>query len=329
MKRAVTASLLTTTAVVLGAAGAASAAVGTVGSLPRGVAAQVGDQRITFADLDRAVAQQLAQRPHPDRPAPVGSPAYTAARRAAMARLLSERIYVIEGARCGVPCAVTDAQVQARLGQLRSQEHLTTDAALTTYLARLRFTLPDVLALFRWQLQMQRIALRVTAPIRFTDADALAYYRAHLKTFHNPELRQARHIVLASQAEAARVRAGLTDANFADTARRVSIDKSSKDQGGDMGTVLAGGDPAFERALASLALRQISQPVHTKSGWEIIEVTQITPARTVPFAEVRTSLVQSQLALRQQAALNRWQRANVDPLRRRTVYADAALVPAR
>jgi foldase protein PrsA len=302
---------------------------GTVGTLPAGVAAQVGSLRITDAELGRAVEQQLAQGPS-NQPIPApGSPAHGAARQSAMARLVSERIYAIEAERCGAPCRVGARQVQARLDELKRDQRLGSGAALTAYLARLKFTVADVRALIRWQLQMERIAVRLKKPVRFSGAQALSYYRSHRARYRNPELRQARHILVAGRAEAVRVRALVTDANFATIARRYSIDPSSRNQGGDLGTLLPLSlVPPFEKALSSLALREISQPVKTQFGWHIIQVTGITPPRTLSFAEVRSSVIQTQLALRRQAAVDRWMRNVFDGWRRRTVYADRSLLPA-
>jgi parvulin-like peptidyl-prolyl isomerase len=246
-----------------------------------------------------------------------------------MARLVSERIYAIEAQRCGAPCSVSDRQLRVKLDELERDQRLGSDAALAAYLKRLKFTVADVRALIRWQLEMERIAAHLKSPIRFSGAQALAYYRSHRARYRNPELREARHILVAGRAEAVRVRALVTDANFAAMARRYSIDPGTRNQGGDLGTVLPVGlVPPFQKALSSLALREISQPVKTQFGWHIIQVTRITPPRTLSFADVRSNVIQSQLALRRQAAVDRWLRNVFDGWRKRTVYSDRSLLPA-
>jgi PPIC-type peptidyl-prolyl cis-trans isomerase-like protein/SurA-like protein len=334
MHRATAAALIATAAIALGGCGSggagptAAAGVGTVGSLSAGVVAQVGGERVSSAELARAVDQQVAQRP-PNEPAPApGSAAHDTARRSALQRLVAQRIYAIEAMRCGAPCRVGARQVQGQLDELERTEGLGSHAELMAYLRQLKFTLPDVRALIRARLQQARIAAHLTAPVRFSAAQALAYYRAHPAYHQNPELRTARHILIASEAEAIRIRARVTDANFAAMARRYSIDTTTKTQGGDLGTVLAGGSqPEFQRGLSSLALREISQPVKTRLGWEIIQVTTITPPRTFSFAELRSTIIASQLAVRRQAAVARWQTNVFEGWRKRTVYADQSLLP--
>ncbi|HVY63318.1 MAG TPA: peptidylprolyl isomerase [Gammaproteobacteria bacterium] len=62
-------------------------------------------------------------------------------------------------------------------------------------------------------------------------------------------------------------------AEFATVARAVSEDPQSASQGGDLGWLSPGDTaPEFEQALANLPLHQLSDPVHSRFGWHLIEV---------------------------------------------------------
>lgn len=93
---------------------------------------------------------------------------------------------------------------------------------------------------------------------------------------------EVRHILLrttpgesddAVRQKALRLRAGLTTANFAATARAQSQDPGSAPKGGELGWVSPGQlVPDFERAMNALQPGEISQPVKSPFGWHIIQV---------------------------------------------------------
>jgi parvulin-like peptidyl-prolyl isomerase len=311
--------------------GASSTTEGRVGDLPAGVVAQVGDQRITTAQLDRALEQQLAQLAIQKKPVPKqGTKEYDETRKSALEGLVAQRIYAIEAAKCGTPCRVTQAQIDKQLDMVKRTSFSNSQAQFDQFLKRSKFTLADASALIRAQLQRQKIFASLTKPIRYTPAEAQKYYRENISQYKNPELRQARHILVPTKALADRIRAQVNDSNFAALAKRYSTDPGSKAQGGDLGTIFPGTDlvPEFQKALNSLKVGQISQPVQTQFGWHIIEVTKITPPGTLSFAKVRSSIIQTQLQLKRQAALAKWQTDVFQGWRKKTVYADESLLPA-
>jgi peptidyl-prolyl cis-trans isomerase D len=83
----------------------------------------------------------------------------------------------------------------------------------------------------------------------------------------------ARHILVADQATAEKVRALIVGGeSFAKVAAQYSTDTSNKDTGGDLGWFGKGTmDPAFEAAAFALKVGEISQPVKSQFGWHIIQ----------------------------------------------------------
>jgi peptidyl-prolyl cis-trans isomerase D len=148
------------------------------------------------------------------------------------------------------------------------------------------------------------------------DADALgaseapdettlrAAYEERIDELREPERLTVRHILLtvpanASDAAARQVRdrlAGLraeieAGADFAAVAEASSEDSVSAAQGGDLGIVERGMmDPAFEQAAFSLEKGVVSEPVRSRFGYHLIEVTEIKGGEVKPFAEVRGQL---------------------------------------
>lgn len=91
-------------------------------------------------------------------------------------------------------------------------------------------------------------------------------------------------------------------ADFAELAREYSEDPGSAAQGGELGMVGKGVfDPEFEKALWSLEIGAISEPVKTEFGYHLIELEEVDVAQYPPFEEQRANI---ELRLRRdQAAL--------------------------
>jgi peptidyl-prolyl cis-trans isomerase D len=120
------------------------------------------------------------------------------------------------------------------------------------------------------------------------------------------EIRRVRHILieLPEDADAAEVDAARKtleqareailsgEASFAEKAGELSEDRSTRDDGGDLGRVRDGEiDKAFDRAVASLDEGEISQPVRTPFGMHLIQVYDVEPASVPPLEDVRDRLL--------------------------------------
>jgi parvulin-like peptidyl-prolyl isomerase len=90
-------------------------------------------------------------------------------------------------------------------------------------------------------------------------------------------------------------------------AAQYSGDFATKDKGGDLGTVLQGEQiKEFEEAAFALELNELSQPIKTVYGYEIIQATAVTKGGQQTLDEVRSG-IESQLLLEaQSAAWDKW-----------------------
>ncbi len=131
-----------------------------------------------------------------------------------------------------------------------------------------------------------------------------AFYEANRTRFTRPEMRRARHLLRrigpdASPAVKDGVRAKIEEllqqvqngADMAALAREFSEDASSREQGGELPWIaMAGQDTAFFRALASLTVGQLSPVVESEAGLHFIQLLEVKPPATRPFAEVRDGI---------------------------------------
>jgi hypothetical protein len=120
----------------------------------------------------------------------------------------------------------------------------------------------------------------------------------------------AAHIVVRTRAQAQRIAARATPQNFADLARKFSLDQSTKKQGGRIGTIPASqllpSSPSFAKAVLRLKPNEISGPIRSSLHGIVVR----------PFSRVRDLL----LGDFAQSALDRW-------LRRRLAASDIEVNP--
>ncbi len=121
--------------------------------------------------------------------------------------------------------------------------------------------------------------------VKLTDAEVQAYYKAHQDDFKRPATAYLSFVALprlttAADTATARARADSVrqeiagGAPFADVVRRESADSVSAARGGDLEQWTRGSmDPAFDSAAFKLPLKTLSQPVLSKFGFHLIEVT--------------------------------------------------------
>ncbi len=92
---------------------------------------------------------------------------------------------------------------------------------------------------------------------------------------------------------AARVKKG---EDFAKVAAALSEDENTKANGGELGFVSAGlFDEAFASAALALEAGQVSEPVRSASGWQLVKADEVVPARQVTLEQARLDIARDLL----------------------------------
>ncbi len=162
------------------------------------------------------------------------------------------------------------------------------------------------------QIKIKYLAFPVAqamAALTISDAEINDAYQNNITAYQVPETRTARHILIktddsndtAQKAKAEdilkKIKAG---GDFAALAKQFSDDPGSASRGGELGSFSRGQMvPAFDEAVFSLAKNEASDLVKTRYGYHIIEVQDISPAKTTPFSEVKETILRT---LKQQQA---------------------------
>lgn len=110
------------------------------------------------------------------------------------------------------------------------------------------------------------------ADIKVTDKEVKEYYDSW-----QPEI-QVSHILVEDEANAKEVKQKLADGgDFAELAKEYSTDTGSAENGGSLGWIDNAGRaqfvPEFTKALSTLKVNQVSEPVKSDYGYHIIKIT--------------------------------------------------------
>ncbi len=172
----------------------------------------------------------------------------------------------------------------------------------------------DVLAEFRRILDTQSLFKAVVADVKVGEDQISKAFEDRKAQLAVPEKRLLRHLVVKTEDEAKKA---LTRINgpetFEGVVKDVSLDSSTKDKGGDLGTVSrAQLEPAFGAAAFAAAEGATFGPVQTKNGWHVGLVEDVAAGHAVTLAEAHDRLRD---ALAGEAGLARWSGYLADRLR--------------
>lgn len=237
---------------------------------PEPLAALVNGEAITMADFERQVASYEAtmSASGQDFSTTEGQTALAEARKWVLDMRIE--LLLINQAAAGEGVVVSDTDVEAAITSLVNDIG---QAALDERLMQEGLTLEQM----RQDLYQEMTASRMIEHV----IAAVPTRAEHIN---------ARHILLATQAEAEQVLTQLrAGADFAALAQRYSQDTYTRDRGGDLGYVPRGilTAPEVETAAFSLQSGQISDVIHSSLGYHIVQVVDRVPDQEISAENLR------------------------------------------
>jgi foldase protein PrsA len=297
--------VLVAAAVAMGIAAVAVAGCGN--SLPQGAIAKVGGTAITQAQFDQymnqAKAQAASNQPFPS----PGTTQYNQYAAQLVNYLIQQQLIANEASKLKI--SVSDKDITDRLNQL--YQAYGGQAKVMAILKKQGMTLDQLKALLKNQILGQKVYEQVVSKAKPTAQQISDYYNAHKSQFDQPETRDLREVLVKTKADAEKVRALLvadgSDANWAKVAKQYSKDPGSKDKGG----VYTGVKPGqmvgpFDKALFSMSVNTISQPIKTSYGWFIVKPTKINTATKSTLQSATAQITQLLTQQNQQKVWQDW-----------------------
>jgi parvulin-like peptidyl-prolyl isomerase len=286
--------------------------------LSGGAVAAVCNAAITRAQFDEVVGQakrnyKLQKRTFPA----VGSPDYKTLSGQIVDFLVQRSEFAQKAAGMGVK--VTDKDIANRLKQIKKQYFGSNEKRYQTQLKQQGLTDAEVREDIRAQLISDGIYKKVTASNTVTDKAVSDYYKQHLTDQYtqaartDPASRDVRHILVKTKTLAdtiyTQVKSG---ADFATLAKKYTLDTSTKATGGKLTISKGQTVPQFDKVAFALKKNEISEPVHTRFGWHVIQaLSDIAPEKKVakkvtPFSQVKSAIKAQLLSTEKSQTMQAW-----------------------
>src|SRR3972149_1733349 len=141
---------------------------------------------------------------------------------------------------------------------------------------------------------------------KVSDKEIRDYYEKNKEDFAPVSQVRLSHILLNTEEEAQKVLERLKKGeDFGQVAKKSSIDTVSAKKDGDLGFFSKGEiPPEFQIAAVRLKTGEVSEPIKTKSGYEIIKVTDKKVGQIIEFEKIKNLISQNLLAEKQKESFD-------------------------
>ncbi len=208
---------------------------------------------------------------------------------------------------------LSDEQFSQILENIKKENRIETEGQFQAALKQEGMTLQDLRNSIERRMVIDRVQqVEVMQKIGITEGDARAYYDAHPQEFTSPASITLREILVntpeattpsgekavnvaedeATQKRIEEIRKRVTGGgeDFAHVASEVS-DAASKANGGLIGPITATElSPALQELLGKMKPGDVSQPLRTPRGYQLIKLESATASVRQPFEEVRDKI---------------------------------------
>jgi parvulin-like peptidyl-prolyl isomerase len=287
----------------------------------------VDNGEVTQEEFDSALEQVAASQGLKGAPKPK-DPQYQQFADAAVSDLILERWILGETADRGV--TVSDREVEQRLEQIQ-QQNFGSQQEFDKFLEESGFTEEEALERVRLTLLSEALQESVTEGTDVVpQEDIETVYEQQLSQFTEPEVRSVLTVVNKDRQKVEQAADELADddspENWAKVAEKYSTDPSAG-EGGELPEVREGeGDPAFDEAVFNAEEGELVGPFETAEGWQIAQVTGITPEKVQPLDKVSKTIEDQLASAQQQQALDEFESSLESKWRDRT-FCSEELIP--
>jgi peptidyl-prolyl cis-trans isomerase SurA len=222
-----------------------------------------------------------------------------------MVDAIDEMVVVQRGKELGY--TLSDQQFKSVVDNIRKENKIETDEQFQAALKSENLSMADLRRNLERSMISQRVQQNeVLAKIGVTDDEAKKYYDAHLNEFTTPPTVTLREILVAvagdpkvmnvaadeaAQAKALQIRRrAVGGENFEKLASEVS-DSPSKANAGLIGPLSVNDlSPELRKMIESMKVGDVSQPVRTARGYQLLKLETITPTNTMPLDKAREQI---------------------------------------
>jgi peptidyl-prolyl cis-trans isomerase SurA len=259
---------------------------------------RVNSRIITQSQLDTRMDQASKES---NTPLPTETAKLDEVRRGAMDELVNEAL--LEDRAHDLDILTSDQDVEDQIKRLKEQNNVQTDEDFVKALAGSGLTLDRLREQLKRTLIVQRVVGReVNSKVDLSDDALRLVYEREKETWKVAEKAHIAEILIGREddprgaerkaAEAAqKVKSG---AKWDEIVKEYS-EGAGRDRGGDLGTVSKGElAPEIDKAVFSLPVGGVSDPIATKRAWHIVKLLDKTAPTYRPFNDVKADILKKE-----------------------------------
>jgi foldase protein PrsA len=201
---------------------------------------------------------------------------------------------------------VSDKEVKKQFEKIKTQQ-FPKSAEFEKFLKTSGQTVSDLLLRVKLNLLSTKIQQKIIKEkSKVSQAEIAKYYKENPKRFGVAEKRDLLIILTKTEAQAKSAKQEVESGkSFESVAKKVSIDPTSKSNGGKLPGVVKGQEEkALDAAVFSAQKGKLTGPVKTPFGYYIFEVQKITPGSQQTLKQAEASIKAQLTATHQQKALS-------------------------
>lgn len=203
---------------------------------------------------------------------------------------------------------VSDKEVKKQFEKIKSQQ-FPKAAEFEKFLKTSGQTVSDLLLRVKLNLLSSKIQQKIVKEkSKVSHKQIETYYKNNPKRFGVPEKRNLLIILTKTEDQAKKAKQEIESGkSFESVAKRVSIDPTSKSNGGKLPGVVKGQEEkSLDTAVFSAKKGVLTGPVKTPFGYYIFEVQSITPGSQQTLKQAESSIKSQLTATQQQSALSKF-----------------------
>lgn len=263
------------------------------GEVVNRILVHVNSRIITQSQFDARIDQTIRESAPPSNPARGEE-----MKKGVLEELVNEAL--LEDRAKELDLVTSDAEIEDQIKRLKDQNNVTTDEDFQKGLAQSGLTIDRLRDQLRRTVTLQRVVGReVNSKVDLSDDALRIIYEREKDTWRVPEKAHLAEILVSNgddPVRAARRAKEASDlvkggAKFEAVVKDYS-DGATKARGGDLGMVARGELTAeIDKAVFSLPVGTVSDPIGTKFGWHLVKVIEKVSVSYKPFTEVKAQLL--------------------------------------
>jgi foldase protein PrsA len=220
--------------------------------------------------------------------------------------LISSNWVIGEAKSLGVK--LSDKEVKKQFEKIKTQQ-FPKAAEFEKFLKTSGQSVSDLLLRVKLNLLSQKIQQKIVKQkSKVTQAEIAKYYKENPKRFGVAEKRNVLIILTKTEAQAKKAKQEIESGkSFESVAKRVSIDPTSKANGGKLTGVVKGQEEkSLDAAIFSAQKNVLTGPIKTPFGYYIFEVQAVTAGSQQTLKQAESSIKSQLMATKQQSALSKF-----------------------